>query len=206
MFTMKNKLNTRGDVSCPRTAEVITCRRVSVKLQLQEQRETSGAKDIKVAPVFLRTKQKQAEKKSVQLVGKGEQLFSSRVSHLTERKRSHRGHHVSHREHHLSHRGQHLSPSALHICVEEVQTSNQTFPVQTVFSTLQKKAGERLQDDASTSEMQQQSVVAIAAVVVVVVVMTMLCLSLPFQSRKLPESKLPAEWLKREEETTKWKL
>nr|XP_040042118.1 ATPase family AAA domain-containing protein 5b isoform X2 [Gasterosteus aculeatus aculeatus] len=49
----------------------------------------------------------------------------------------------------ISCRGQ-LSPSAVHICLEEIQTANPAFPVGTVFSTLQKNTGEKLQDFGTT--------------------------------------------------------
>ncbi|XP_024145886.1 ATPase family AAA domain-containing protein 5b isoform X2 [Oryzias melastigma] len=41
-------------------------------------------------------------------------------------------------------RGEHLSKSELQSCLDEIQTSNPSFPVQTVFSALQKKACEDL--------------------------------------------------------------
>ncbi|KAF6718013.1 ATPase family AAA domain-containing protein 5 [Oryzias melastigma] len=41
--------------------------------------------------------------------------------------------------------GEHLSKSELQSCLDEIQTSNPSFPVQTIFSALQKKACEDLQ-------------------------------------------------------------
>ncbi|XP_042340456.1 ATPase family AAA domain-containing protein 5-like [Plectropomus leopardus] len=125
---------------------------------LQQQRKTFCAKDVKIAPIFLSTKQHGKSKKSsderlhqpvkrlqesvlrpqtedVQLVRSQQRL--STVSHLTDRNKSCRGQ---------------LSSSALHSCLEEIQTSNPAFPVQSVFNTLQKKANERLQDFGSTAE------------------------------------------------------
>ncbi|XP_035856076.1 ATPase family AAA domain-containing protein 5b isoform X2 [Sander lucioperca] len=132
---------------------------MSTPTPLQEQRKTFCAKGIQIAPVFLHTTQRSKSKRSsdgrlgqpveklqesvlppqtedVQLVKSHQRL--STVSHLTERKRSWRGQ---------------LSPSALHSCLEEIQTSNPAFPVRTVFSTLQKKVGERLQDFGSTEHL-----------------------------------------------------
>lgn len=131
---------------------------------LQEQ--TFCAKDIKIAPIFFRTAQHRKSKQSgdgklvppverlqkpvlppqsrgVQQV-ESQQRFSA-VSHLPERKKG-------------SRRGQ-VPPSALHSCLEDIQTSNPAFPVRTVFSTLQKKASERLQDVGSTGEIEQQAVI-----------------------------------------------
>lgn len=115
-------------------------------------------KDIKIAPIFLSTtkpcksirshhvescqpveKQKSvlpSHSEDLQRV-KGQQLLS--VSHLTEKE----GSVLS------TWRGQ-LSPSALNICLKEIQTPNPTFPVQAVFSSLQKKASDRLQRLGST--------------------------------------------------------
>ncbi|KAF3852259.1 hypothetical protein F7725_005614, partial [Dissostichus mawsoni] len=117
---------------------------------LQEQRKTFCPKYVKCAPIFLRTTKQSQSKRSrdvkldqpadkvqelvlpdVQL-GKSQQRASP-----TERKRSWRAQ---------------LSASALHICMEEIQTSNPALSVQTVFNTLQKKASERLQNVGSTAE------------------------------------------------------
>ncbi|XP_041789264.1 ATPase family AAA domain-containing protein 5b isoform X2 [Chelmon rostratus] len=117
----------------------------------QEQRSTFCAKDLKIAPIFLRATQhsksnrssdgkldQPAEKLQNQVLpaqsegvqhARSQQRLSA-VSHLTQRCR-----------------GQ-LSPSALHGCLEEIQASNPAFPVRAVFSTLQKKT--RLQDLGST--------------------------------------------------------
>uniref|UniRef100_A0A665X8D6 ATPase family AAA domain containing 5b n=1 Tax=Echeneis naucrates TaxID=173247 RepID=A0A665X8D6_ECHNA len=50
-----------------------------------------------------------------------------------------------------------LSPSSLYSCLEDITASNPEFPVQTVFSTLQRKARETLQD-GSTGETMCQAV------------------------------------------------
>lgn len=121
---------------------------------LQDKRKTCCAKDIKIAPIFLRAAQQSKSERSsagepksvhpphsdgLQRV-KGQQLLStSEVSHLIEEE----GPLLA------TCRGQ-LSPSVLNIRLEEIQTSNPTFPVQTVFSTLQKKATDRLQHLPST--------------------------------------------------------
>ncbi|KAK5899400.1 hypothetical protein CesoFtcFv8_008885 [Champsocephalus esox] len=121
---------------------------------LQEQRKTFCPKYVKIAPIFLRTTKQSQSKRSrdvkldqpadqvqelvlpdVQL-GKSQQRASP-----TERKRSWRAQ---------------LSASALHICMEEIQTSNPALSVQTVFNTLQKKASERLQNVGSTAENSRQ--------------------------------------------------
>ncbi|XP_074486562.1 ATPase family AAA domain-containing protein 5b isoform X2 [Sebastes fasciatus] len=129
--------------------------RASPPEKKQEQRKTFCTKNTKIAPIFLhackskgssdeRLGQRLQESvkppppplhhtEDVQLVESQE----STESHLTElKKRS-------------SCRGQ-LSLSALHICLQEIQTSNPAFPVQTVFSILQKKA--RLQEDFGSTE------------------------------------------------------
>ncbi|XP_068583050.1 ATPase family AAA domain-containing protein 5b [Cebidichthys violaceus] len=123
---------------------------------LQEQRTTFCSKHVKIAPIFFHKTQHGKSKRSVdgklgrpveklqesvlplqipdvQLVT-GRQRLST-YPPLTERTRSRRGQ---------------LSPSALHSCLEEIQTSNPAFPVRAVFSTLQRKACERLQDSEST--------------------------------------------------------
>ncbi|XP_042283266.1 ATPase family AAA domain-containing protein 5b isoform X1 [Thunnus maccoyii] len=112
---------------------------------LQEKRRTCCAKDVKIAPIFLRTTQQGKRKRSSdggldrpvdelqksvhppksddsQLVKS--QLSTPAGSHLTERKGSRRGQ---------------LSSSAVLSCLEEIQTSNPAFPVQRVFDTLQEK-------------------------------------------------------------------
>ncbi|XP_034754315.1 ATPase family AAA domain-containing protein 5b isoform X2 [Etheostoma cragini] len=171
----KHKADSCPSIEQPRTAEVITLEspetridgetspeRASASLAakyryvaagmssptpLQEQRKTFCAKDIKIAPVFLhatqRSKSKQGKEsvlppqtEDVQLV-KGHQRLLT-VSHLTKRTSSWRGQ---------------LSPAVLHSCLEEIQTSNPAFPVRTVFSTLHKKAGERLQDLGSAEHL-----------------------------------------------------
>ncbi|XP_040891121.1 ATPase family AAA domain-containing protein 5b [Toxotes jaculatrix] len=137
---------------------------------LQEQRKTCCAKDIKIAPIFLRTPRQSQSKGSsggkldppveklqkpvaphqrddLRGVESQHRLSASTVSHLTQK-----GGVIP-----STRRGQ-LSPSSLHRCLEEIQTSNPAFPVQAVFSTLQKKASESLQDCGSAGETDQQSV------------------------------------------------
>ncbi|KAK1885733.1 ATPase family AAA domain containing protein 5 [Dissostichus eleginoides] len=163
---MRNKLkrsNKCEDAPCPsreqpRTAEVIRNMPTGISTTqvkpLQEQRKTFCPKYVKFAPIFLRTTKQSQSKRSrdvkldqpadkvqelvlpdVQL-GKSQQRASP-----TERKRSWRAQ---------------LSASALHICMEEIQTSNPALSVQTVFNTLQKKASERLQNVGSTAENSRQ--------------------------------------------------
>lgn len=124
---------------------------ISTRKPPQEQRKTFYMKDIKIAPVFLHTAQHSKSKQSSDVKLDHEsvlpphtedvKLVKSQQSLSTERKRSRR---------------KQLSASALHICLEEIQTSNPGFPVQTVFRSLQKKASERLQDGGSTGETEQQ--------------------------------------------------
>lgn len=110
-------------------------------------------KDIKIAPIFLFTKpcrsklslhgecQPVERQKSVLPShredfqrAKGQQLLSaSTVTPLTDNKTSDPS----------TWKGQ-WSASALNICLQEIQTSNPTFPVRTVFCTLQKKASDSL--------------------------------------------------------------
>ncbi|XP_022049522.2 ATPase family AAA domain-containing protein 5b isoform X2 [Acanthochromis polyacanthus] len=113
--------------------------------QLQEENNALSAKDTKIAPIFLRTRQQSKSKRS----SDGEKTQKSvlppqsddlQVSHLTGKDDSVLP---------SCRRGQ-LLPSALHSCLEEIQTSNPAFPVQAVFRTLQKKASEGLQECEST--------------------------------------------------------
>ncbi|KAJ4944084.1 hypothetical protein JOQ06_012631 [Pogonophryne albipinna] len=121
---------------------------------LQEQRKTFCPKYVKIAPIFLRTtKQSQSQRsRDVKLDQPADQVQelvlpdvqlgkSQQRASPTERKRSWRAQ---------------LSASALHICMEEIQTSNPALSVQTVFNTLQKKASERLQNVGSTAENSRQ--------------------------------------------------
>ncbi|XP_026215047.1 ATPase family AAA domain-containing protein 5b isoform X2 [Anabas testudineus] len=111
--------------------------------------------DVKIAPIFFRctserrkwsrraetTVELSSNSEDVQRV-KGQQLLSaSTVCRLPEEEGFHRS----------SGRGQ-LPPSALNISLTEIQTSNPTFPVQTVFSSLQKKASGELQHLGATAE------------------------------------------------------
>ncbi|XP_061882905.1 ATPase family AAA domain-containing protein 5-like isoform X2 [Entelurus aequoreus] len=49
-----------------------------------------------------------------------------------------------------------LTSSSLHSCLMDIQASSPTFPVQTVFATLQRKARERLEDYGRTDEKRKQ--------------------------------------------------
>ncbi|KAM7394091.1 hypothetical protein PAMP_020911 [Pampus punctatissimus] len=134
----------------------------SSKLQpLQEKKKTCCAEDIKIAPIFLRTAQQSKGKRSsdgrldqpaeklqksvLPLQSDDSQLMKSQlstpaVSHLIEKK--------------LSWRRQ-LSPSDLLSCLEEIQTSNPAFPVQTVFGTLQRKGFSSSAESPSYSRQNQ---------------------------------------------------
>nr|XP_020502050.1 ATPase family AAA domain-containing protein 5-like isoform X2 [Labrus bergylta] len=108
---------------------------------LQEMRMTCGTKGVKIAPIFLNTAQhsscdgkldqlkERLQKSELPPHCKDHQQRLSTVSHLTKRKGSCRDK---------------LSASVLHCHLEDIQTSNPAFPVQAVFSTLQKKASEGL--------------------------------------------------------------
>ncbi|XP_072239533.1 ATPase family AAA domain-containing protein 5b [Leuresthes tenuis] len=117
----------------------------------REERSNLCGKGLKIAPIFIQRKTNKRSSdwnvgqraEATQKPARGPQnddvLESSPIaSYLTSKE----GRVVS------SWRAQ-LSPSALHSCLEEIQTSNPAFPVQTVFSALQKKASERLQEDGS---------------------------------------------------------
>ncbi|KAM4584652.1 ATPase family AAA domain-containing protein 5b isoform 2-T2 [Odontesthes bonariensis] len=116
----------------------------------REERNPCG-KGLKIAPIFTQRKtnkrnsdwsidkRAEATQKPARGPKNNDVLESSpAASHLTSKE----GRVVS------SCRAQ-LSASALHSCLEEIQTSNPALPVQTVFSALQKKASERLQEDES---------------------------------------------------------
>jgi len=152
----------------------------------REERRNLCEKGLKIAPIFIQRKtnkrsndwniDKRAE--ATQKPTRGPQnddvLESSPIaSHLTSKE----GCVVS------SWRAQ-LSPSALHSCLEEIQISNPAFPVQTVFSALQKKASERLQEDGSAGEQQPLSSLALHLfgwAKCVILTVTPLCL--PFVSK-----------------------
>ncbi|XP_070827795.1 ATPase family AAA domain-containing protein 5b isoform X2 [Chaetodon trifascialis] len=101
-------------------------------------------KDIKIAPIFLRTAQHSKSKRSsdVKLQTALVPAHSEDVQHTKSQRRTASVSHPTQRC-----RGQ-LSPSALHSCLQEIQTSNPEFPVRAVFSILQRKTS--LQDLGST--------------------------------------------------------
>ncbi|XP_037328759.2 ATPase family AAA domain-containing protein 5b isoform X2 [Pungitius pungitius] len=102
-------------------------------------------KGVKIAPIFLLKTQHGETKRS------SEATPDRPVERQQEPVQLPRTQKVrSETERNISCRGQ-LSTSALHICLEEIQTSNPAFPVGTVFSTLQRKAGEKLQDFGTTA-------------------------------------------------------
>lgn len=131
----------------------------NVQQQQQEEMRSCCVKDIKIAPIFLRTTKPCKSKRShhgesCQPVEKQREVLSLHTEDLQRVKvqqllsastpvTEKDGCALS------TWRGQ-LSTSALNICLKEIQTSNPTFPVQTVFSTLQKKASDRLQQLGST--------------------------------------------------------
>ncbi|XP_034439604.1 ATPase family AAA domain-containing protein 5b isoform X3 [Hippoglossus hippoglossus] len=114
----------------------------------QDQRKTCSVQDVKIAPIFLRTPLHSKRKVSSDacLCQSEEKLQTpvpppppplplpphqhrlSPVVHLLEED-----------EDLQSTRRRHVSPSSLRSRLEEIKTSNPAFPVQTVFSTLQKK-------------------------------------------------------------------
>lgn len=122
----------------------------------QEKRMGCYAKDIKIAPIFLRATQQGESKrshfggfdqlqKSVPPPQSDEEqpgkrgLSTPAESHQTERKRPWRGR---------------LSPSVLLGCLEEIQSSNPAFPVQRMYGSLQEK------NLGSLSETEQQSAIS----------------------------------------------
>uniref|UniRef100_A0A3Q3E920 ATPase family AAA domain-containing protein 5-like n=1 Tax=Labrus bergylta TaxID=56723 RepID=A0A3Q3E920_9LABR len=121
---------------------------------LQEMRMTCGTKGVKIAPIFLNTAQhsscdgkldqlkERLQKSELPPHCKDHQQRLSTVSHLTKRKGSCRDK---------------LSASVLHCHLEDIQTSNPAFPVQAVFSTLQKKASEGLHAFRSKGEVCNNS-------------------------------------------------
>lgn len=132
---------------------------------LQEQKKKlCCAKDIKIAPIFLRQSE---SKRSSNSKGKVEQpvektagppqreeargvksqhQVSSAVSQLIEEDGFN-----------MSTARSRLSPSALHTCLEEIKASHPAFPVHTVFSALQKKASDNLQDVGATGKINHQT-------------------------------------------------
>lgn len=121
-----------------------------LKAETLREKKTCCPKDVKIAPIFLRTIRQSKSKgssdgglhqpveklhESILPAQREQHLSTPTVSPLTERKRTWRGQ---------------VSPSALRSCLKEIQTSNAAFPVQSVFDCLQTKARERLQDSGST--------------------------------------------------------
>ena len=116
---------------------------------------------VKIAPIFFRTPRRSGDGElgrpveTPQKPGPPPQsqrrVSTSAASHLTETE----GFGPSAR------RGQ-LSPSSLHSRLEEIKTSNPEFPVETLFSTLRKKASEGVRDFGSSGEMEGQPVNSVA--------------------------------------------
>ncbi|KAG7227667.1 hypothetical protein INR49_029428 [Caranx melampygus] len=134
-----------------------------VELLWEEKKKPCSAKDIKIAPIFLRqSKNKRSSKgkleqpveqkpvppqrEEVRGMKSQRRVSSSTVSHFSEKDGFS-----------LSTSRLRFSPSSLHTCLEEIKASNPAFPVHTVFSTLQKKASENLQDLGCTAENSQQN-------------------------------------------------
>ncbi|XP_040003449.1 ATPase family AAA domain-containing protein 5b [Xiphias gladius] len=113
-------------------------------------------KEINIAPIFLRTPRQKTSKASGD-----EKLRKPLASPQSEGWRRVKSQHRLPTETKgfvpSTRRGR-LSPSTLHSCLEEIQTSNPAFPVQTVFGALQKKAGGRLQDSGPSGETEQRLV------------------------------------------------
>nr|XP_020452641.1 ATPase family AAA domain-containing protein 5-like isoform X2 [Monopterus albus] len=123
-------------------------------------------KGVKIAPIFTRTKQQSESKwsndgKLYQPVGKKQKSALSLQSNALQWVKSQQQlstltvSQLTGGEEPLSTWRGHLSPSALCISLEEIQTSDPSFPVQAVFSTLQRKA--RLQDCDSTENSRYPS-------------------------------------------------
>ncbi|KAK2816882.1 hypothetical protein Q5P01_025073 [Channa striata] len=128
----------------------------------EEKRRRCVADNVRIAPIFLRTTQrgmrkcsKEGQKSappapggdSERLGGEQPSSPSPSVCHRIEKEGALPG----------TLKGR-LSPSSLHICLAEIQTSSPTFPVQAVFSTLQRKASCSPHDLESTGDIKQQAV------------------------------------------------
>ncbi|XP_058497443.1 ATPase family AAA domain-containing protein 5b [Solea solea] len=125
---------------------------------LQEQHTSRCVQYVKLAPIFLHTSRQRTSKCSgdIELYPSEEKLHKpaprhSQVGDLRRVKSRHQfPFDLSDKEEIIQSTGTPLSPSSLQSCLEEIQTTNPTFPVQTVFSTLRKKTRERLQHAGST--------------------------------------------------------
>ncbi|AWP05813.1 putative ATPase family AAA domain-containing protein 5 isoform 2 [Scophthalmus maximus] len=111
---------------------------------LQDRRKFCCATDAKIAPIFLSSKCKGS--RNAQLCPPAGKLQEPVPPPPQHRSSTFTVAHLSGTEG----PGGQLSPSSLHDCVEEIKWSNPSFPVLTMFSTLQKKSGERLQEAGST--------------------------------------------------------
>uniref|UniRef100_A0A8D3AVS3 ATPase family AAA domain containing 5b n=1 Tax=Scophthalmus maximus TaxID=52904 RepID=A0A8D3AVS3_SCOMX len=119
---------------------------------LQDRRKFCCATDAKIAPIFLSSKCKGS--RNAQLCPPAGKLQEPVPPPPQHRSSTFTVAHLSGTEG----PGGQLSPSSLHDCVEEIKWSNPSFPVLTMFSTLQKKSGERLQEAGSTGETEQHPV------------------------------------------------
>nr|XP_019939908.1 PREDICTED: ATPase family AAA domain-containing protein 5-like isoform X2 [Paralichthys olivaceus] len=146
----ESSCSNEGDSPAPAAAGVSE-RKVPAR---QDQRETCCVRGVQIAPIFLRTPKRKVSSDAnlCQSVEKPQTpvppppppppphqhlLSTSPVVQLLEED-----------EYPVSPRRRHVSPSSLRSRLEEIQTSNPSFPVQTVFSSLQKKT--RLQGFGST--------------------------------------------------------
>ncbi|KAI3353305.1 hypothetical protein L3Q82_019846 [Scortum barcoo] len=136
-----------GETSPGRDRDVA---QVSREKPPQEQ-ALSAEKHFKIAPLFLRAKQHRKSKQRRD-DGKSVERLQKSVPPPPPPPQSPDVQQVGGL--HLTERGQ-VSSSALHVCLKGIQTSNPSFPVQAVFSKLQRKASERLQEAGSTAEDSQ---------------------------------------------------
>ena len=127
----------------------------------QDQRKTCSVQHVKLAPIFLRTPLHSKRKASSDAnLRQSEEKLQTPVPLPPPLPHQHRlspvVHFLEEDEDLVSTRRRHVPPSCLRSRLEQIQTSNLAFPVQTVFSTLQKKTSP--QGFGSTGEIQQNHI------------------------------------------------
>ncbi|XP_060940915.1 ATPase family AAA domain-containing protein 5b [Limanda limanda] len=107
----------------------------------QRQRKTCSVQDVRIAPIFLRTPlhSKRKESSDANLCQPEKKLQTPVLPPPLPPRLSPVVPLLEEDEDLVSTRRRHVSPSSLRSRLEEIKTSNPAFPVQTVFSTLQKK-------------------------------------------------------------------
>lgn len=147
---MRNKLKLNRDLQkstrkvreSPQTPCVIVLSDSSCSGEDAES-HSSSREALKIAPIFLTQRKSQRGSDDAQIPPLGGDVVKKTavLSHLTTGDRA-----VA-----SSWRGK-LSTSALQGFLQEIQKSSPEFPVQTVFSTLQKKTSEQLQENVPTGD------------------------------------------------------